>query len=114
MKKVVVHIFHDDASSLGTGSHVSERIRQVENERGVELEVYVFGPAERALANAATAGFRDTLAGLAKSGVPVHVCRDIAESMGKAEEFTKLGFTLEYARDAFARFALEGAAVVSF
>jgi hypothetical protein len=44
----------------------------------------------------------------------VHVCRDIAEKMGKAEEFTRLGFTFEYARDAFVRYALEGATVVSF
>ena len=37
MKKVVIHVFHDDTSSLGTGSHVSERIRQVKEEQGVEL-----------------------------------------------------------------------------
>jgi len=42
------------------------------------------------------------------------VCRDIAEKMGKAEEFTQLGFKLEYARDAFVRYALEGATVISF
>lgn len=51
---------------------------------------------------------------LAKAGVPIHICRDIAESMGKAQEFTALGFTLEYARDAFVRYAVEGATVVSF
>jgi hypothetical protein len=45
---------------------------------------------------------------LAKAGVPVHLCRDIAESMGKAQEFTALGFTLEYARDAFVRYPVEG------
>jgi hypothetical protein len=114
MKKVVVHLFHDDASSLGTGSHVSERIRQVIGERGVNMEVYVFGPAEKALADPAQARFRETLVSLARSGVPVHVCRSIAEDMGKAEELTGLGFTLEYARDAFVRYALEGATVVSF
>jgi len=51
---------------------------------------------------------------LANNGVAVHVCRDIAEKMDKAEEFTGLGFTLECARDAFVRYALEGATVVSF
>ena len=114
MKKVVIHIFHDDASSLGTGSHVSERIRQVKDQQGVALEVYVFGPAEKALADPANGVYRDTLVSLAQNGVPVHVCRDIAEKMGKAEEFTQLGFTLEYARDAFVRYALEGATVISF
>lgn len=114
MKKVVIHIFHDDDSALGTGSHVSERIRQVEDQQGVALEVYVFGPAEKALADPARKAYRDTLTTLARTGVPVHVCRDIAEKMGKAQEFTGLGFTLEYARDAFVRYALEGATVVSF
>lgn len=114
MKKVVIHIFHDDASSLGTGSHVSERIRQVKDERGVELEVYVFGPAEKALADPARTEYRDTLVSLARNGVPVHVCRNDAEKLGKADEFTRMGFTLEYARDAFVRYAVEGATVVSF
>jgi hypothetical protein len=114
MKKVVIHIFHDDASSLGTGSHVSERIRQVKDQQGVMLEVYVFGPAEKALADPINAKFRDTLVGMAQNGVPVHVCRSIAEDLGKAEEFTRLGFTLEYARDAFVRYGLESATVISF
>lgn len=110
----MIHIFHDDASSLGTGSHVSERIRQVKDERGVELEVYVFGPAEKALADPARTEYRDTLVSLARNGVPVHVCRNDAEKLGKADEFTRMGFTLEYARDAFVRYAVEGATVVSF
>jgi hypothetical protein len=114
VKKVVIHIFHDDDSALGTGSHVSERIRQVKDQQGVALEVYVFGPAEKALADPARKEYRDTLTALARAGVPVHVCRDIAEKMGQAQEFTGLGFTLEYARDAFVRYALEGATVVSF
>jgi hypothetical protein len=113
-KKLVIHIFHDDQSSLGTGAHVSERIRQVQSERGVDLEVYVFGPAEKALANPANVKYRDTLVGLVKNGVPVHVCRNDAESLGKAEEFVTLGFTLEYARDAFVRYAVAGAAVITF
>ncbi|MFN2309869.1 MAG: DsrE family protein [Gammaproteobacteria bacterium] len=114
MNKVVIHIFHDDAASLGTGSHVSERIRQIMNEKGVTLEVFVFGPAQKALFGPAQTGFRDTLAALVKNGVPVHICRQIAESMGNAEESTQLGLTLEYAREAFVRYAQEGATVISF
>jgi len=112
--KVVIHIFHADDSSLGTGAHVSERIREVKDERGVELEVYIFGPAEKALGEPARSEFRDELTKLVQVGVPVHVCRSIAEEMGKADEFRRLGFTLEYARDAFARLATEAAAVISF
>lgn len=113
-KKVVIHIFHADDSSLGTGSHVAERIRQVMNEQGTGLEVYVFGPAEKALGDPSKSEFRSTLKQLMEAKIPVHTCRSIAEDMGKADEFAKQGFVLEYARDAFVRFASEGATVVSF
>lgn len=114
MKKVVIHTFHDDASSLGTGSHVSERTRQVEDERGVELEVYVFGPPRRRSPIPATPSFVTRRSDSRRGGVAVHVCRSIAEDMGKAGEFAQPGFILKYARDTFVRYALEGVAVVSF
>ena len=113
-RKVVIHLFHADDSSLGTGSHVSERIRQVKAERGVDLEVYIFGPAEKALGDSAHSELRAVLTNLAHEKIPVHVCRSIAEDLGKADEFTRLGFTLEYARDAFVRYATEGATVITF
>jgi len=53
------------------------------------------------------------LAALAQQQVPILVCRQTVEMMGKAELLTSLGFRLEYARDAFIRFALEGATVIS-
>ena len=112
--KVVIHLFHADKSSLGSGAHVAERIGQVKDERGVALEVYVFGPAEEALADPGQSEFRDTLVKLASDQIPVHVCRNTAENLGRGEEFVGLGFTLEYARDAFVRFAHEGATVISF
>lgn len=62
--------------------------------------MYVFGPAEKALADVARSEYRNTLVELTQAGVPVHLCRSIAEDLGKAEEFTHMGFTLEYARDA--------------
>lgn len=112
--KVVIHIFHADKDSLNTGSHVAERIRQVQAARGVALEVYLFGPAERALGTEGAETFTGTIKGLIAAGVPVHACIDIANAMGKAEAFTAQGLTLEYAREAFARHAIEGATVISF
>jgi len=112
--KVVIHIFHDDESSLGTSSHVADRIRQVKEEQHVALEVYVFGPAQKALLTPAGAACRDTLIGLAKAGVAVRTCRNTAEAMGTVATLTELGFGLEYARDAFVRYAVEGATVISF
>ena len=114
MSKIVIHLFHDDAASLGTGSHVTERIRQVMAERGTQLEAYVFGPAEKALMAADQREFNQQINALINAGVPVRTCISIAEGLGAVEAFKSRGLRLEYARDAFIRFALEGATVIGF
>jgi len=113
-QKMVVHIFHADKDSINTGSHVAERIRQIKDQQGVELEVYLFGPAERALMDPEAKTYCETIAGLINAGVPVRTCIDIANAMGAADELSSRGLQLEYACDAFARFAVEGATVISF
>ena len=113
MKKVVIHIFHVHENAAITGAKLAERIRQVAGERGIELELFIFGAAIGALADHAQFEFRDALVALAKQGVPVHVCQQAVEAMGQAEAMRALGFGLELARDAFIRFALEGATVIS-
>ncbi|GIW33179.1 DsrE family protein [Meiothermus sp.] len=114
MRKVVIHVFHADESSLGAGSHVAERIRQVMQERAVDLEVYIFGPAERALLNPALEDYNATLDGLIAAGVPVYTCLNTAKALGAEESFKQRGFRLAYARDKFVEYALEGATVISF
>jgi len=113
MKKLVIHIFHTHEGSTDIGPKLAERIRLVAAERGASLELFIFGPAIAALADPAQPAFRDALAALAQQQVPILVCRQTVEMMGKAEMLTSLGFRLEYARDAFIRFALEGATVIS-
>lgn len=113
MKKLVIHIFHVHENAAITGAKLAERIRLVAPERGIDLELFIFGAAIAALADPAQAEFRDALAALAQQKVPVYVCRQTVEMMGKAEMITKLGFGLEYARDAFIRYALENATVIS-
>lgn len=114
MAKLVIHLFHDDATSLANGSHVAERIRQVMSERKLQLEVYVFGPAEKALVKPELKDFNSQIDALACAGVAVKTCISIAEGLGAKEAFSTRGLQLEYARDAFVRYALEGATVVSF
>ena len=118
MAKTVVFIFHGDDNSLGTGSHVSERIRQVAGERGVEFEVFCFGPAQDALTDGsmepAHVEYRKQMDALAAAGVPVGACLNDARAAGTVEELEGRGFALQFARDAFVRFGLEGATVISF
>ena len=113
MKKLVIHIFHTHEGSTDIGPKLAERIRLVAAEREVSLELFIFGPAIAALADPEQPVFRDALAALAQQQVPILVCRQTVEMMEKADMLTSLGFSLEYARDAFIRFALEGAAVIS-
>lgn len=118
MPKTVIHIFNDNDAALTTGSHVAERIRQVAAESNVDLEMFLFGPAQVALTAAsaapARAEFKDQIASLAKAGVRVGACLNTANATGKVDELKALGVTLEYARDAFIRFGLESAAVITF
>jgi hypothetical protein len=118
MAKVVIHLFHGDEDSLSAGSHVAERIRQVAAGQGADLEVYCFGPAQAALSSnpdgPARAEYNQQIDDLAAAGVPVGACLNAARAAGTEEELAKRGIHLQYARDAFVRYALEGATVITF
>jgi hypothetical protein len=117
MPKTVIHLFHDDDASLGSGSHVAERIRQVAGEQGLELEVYCFGPAQKALSDtesAVRAEYNAQIDALVQAGVPVGACLNSATAVGTVDALTERGVKLQFARDAFARYGLEGAAVITF
>jgi hypothetical protein len=118
MPKVVIYLFHADEDSITAGSHVAERVRQVMEEQGTDLEVFCFGPAQRALTsspeNPVHIEYNTQLDELIAAGVPVGACLNAAKSAGTDEGLSARGFTLQFARDAFVRYALEGATVMSF
>lgn len=118
MAKTVIFMFHDDNASLDAGSHVAERVCQVAGGQSVELEVFCFGPAQAALTEDSSdpvrVGYREQIDALIAAGVTVHACLNAANAAGTAEALTSRGLALEFARDAFVRYALEGAAVISF
>jgi hypothetical protein len=118
LAKVVIHLFHADEDSLSTGSHVAERIRQVADERQVELEIFCFGPAQGALNDHSDdptrTEYNRQIDELVKAGVPVGACLNAARSADTEQELTDRGVRLQYARDAFVRFALEAATVINF
>lgn len=118
MPKTVIHIFHGDDSSLGVGSHVAERIRQVADEQQLELEVFCFGPAQAALGDSSGApnlqDYNAQIDELIAAGVPVGACLNAARAAETEDALTARGLQLQYARDAIARWTLEGATVVTF
>jgi hypothetical protein len=118
MAKTVIFLFHGDDDSLNAGSHVAERVRQVADEQGVELEVFCFGPAQTALTETdetpVRVEYRQQIDALTAAGVPVGACLNAANAADTVEVLTNRGIALQFARDAFVRYALEGAAVISF
>jgi hypothetical protein len=114
----VIHLFHGDDDSLSAGSHVAERIRQVASEQGVTLEVFCFGPAQGALSAADESPVRgeynQQIDELVAAGVAVGACVNAARAAGTEEALSARGIRLQFARDAFVRYAVENATVVSF
>lgn len=118
MAKVVIHIFTGSKDSLSAGSHVAERVRQVAGDQNVELEVYCFGPGQTILSD--TSGdetfveYNKQIDELVAAGVPVGACLNAARAAGTEESLLKRGINLQFARDAYVRFALESATVITF
>jgi len=111
MPKTVLHLFHADPASMQTVPALAERIR---NTPGAALEVYVFGPAEKMLANPEQSDFNTQIDALVTAGVEVTTCIGIAPQIGAEAAFRARNLALESAAVAFPRFAAEGATVISF
>lgn len=111
MPKTVLHLFHADPASLQTVPALADRIRSTP---GTTLEVYVFGPAERMLADPEKADFNAQIDALVKAGVQVTTCIGIAQQIGADAAFRARNLALESAAVAFPRFAAETATVISF
>lgn len=111
MPKTVLHLFHADPASLQTVPSLAERILAAP---GTTLEVYIFGPAERMLANPEQTDFNAQIDALVTAGVTVTTCIGIAQQIGAEAAFRTRNLALESAAVAFPRFAGEGATVISF
>lgn len=111
--KTVINIVRADGDSLIGGTTVARRIHEVAAERGVSLEVFVFASAQRALTDERRSDFNEAIDGLIAGGIPVSCCLNFALSLGAAESLAKRGIQLEAAREAYVRFTLEGATVIS-
>ena len=118
MAKTAVLIFHDDDASLRVGVSVSERMRQAAPDAGVEIEVFVFGPAQAVLAGQndgeTREAFRAAVDELIGHGVTVGACVNVARASDAEAVLAERGVRLDFARDVFLRWGHEGAAVLSF
>ena len=117
MSKLVLHLFHDDAPSLPTAPALAERMHQAPDGSATVLELYIFGPAEGALATPdqlERKAFNAQIDSLVLQGVCVTTCIGLAQKFGAEAAFRARGIRLESAVLAFPRFAAEAATVISF
>lgn len=112
MAKLVLHLFHADPASLATGPALAERIHSASSNG--TLELYLFGPAEKTLADPDQPAFNNQIDALVKAGVRVTTCVGIAQQIGAEAALRARNLALESAATAFPRFAAEGATVISF
>lgn len=116
-KKTVIHIFHDDADSIATGSRVAQRMMEIAADEGVDVEIFCFGPAQRRLTATDTepeSTFNRQIDELIAGGVHVGACVNAARADGAEDALRARGLDLQVARDEFLRFTLEGSTVITF
>ena len=117
MSKLVLHLFHDDAASLSPAPALAEHMHQAPDGSATALELYIFGPAEGALATPdqlERKEFNAQFDSLLKQGIRVTTCIGLAYKFGAEAAFRARGITIESVALAFPRFAAEAATVISF
>lgn len=112
-RKTVIHIVRADADSLMGGTTVAQRINEVSSERGASLEVFVFAGAQRALTDPRREEFNAGIDALLAANVTVTACLNFALKLGAADQLATRGIQLEAAREAFIRYTIEDATVIT-
>ena len=116
MKKTVLVIFNDNDAALNAGSNLALRMADVNKERNVELEVFLFGPAQAAYSDDEKTGmkasFHANIQKLIQKGIKVSACANAAGD--KADTLQKEGLILDFARDAFLNYGAEQASIITF
>jgi len=118
MAKILFHFFHKDGASLSLGSIAALGSSRRSAETGVDVEVFVFGSAQRMLAVTDGEGpsrtFNSNIDEMIATGVRVSACIVAAEATGDDGALRDRGIILEDAALVYARCATDGTTVVTF
>jgi hypothetical protein len=113
---IVINSGLDQRAKVMSGLHVARRIHDAKKENGVEaVEVFLFTGGVRALEKGQdNSEIVDAIQDLRKAGITLEACSNQVKNWSLEDEFQKQGIDLEFARDAFSRYAVEGYTVISF
>lgn len=113
---IVINSGLDQRAKVMSGLHVAKRIHDAREENGIEkVEVFLFTGGVRSLEDGKdNQEVLDALNELRSAGIIRKACSNQVKNWGMEEIFATNGIDLEFARDAFSRYAVEGYTVLSF
>lgn len=113
---IVISSGLDQRAKVMSGLHVAKRIHDARKENGIEkVEVFLFTGGIRSLEkNQNNAEVLSAIGELREAGITLEACLNQVKDWGMEDIFSTNGIDLEFARDAFSRYAVEGYTVFSF
>jgi|GEM_PF-594291 len=113
---IVINSGLDQRAKVMSGLHVAKRIYDARKENGIErIEVFLFTGGVRSIEKGQDNGeVLDAIKELRESGITVEACSNQVKNWNLEDIFSKNGIDLEFARDAFSRYAVDGYTVISF
>ncbi len=113
---IVISSGLDQRAKVMSGLHVAKRIYDAKDENGIEkLEVFLFTGGIKALGKGEdNSEVMDAIKELREAGIMLEACSNQVKTWDMEDIFKKNGINLEFARDAFSRYAVEGYTVISF
>lgn len=106
----------DQRAKIMSGLHVAKRIQEAKDENGIEkVEVFLFTGGIRSLENGQdNEEILSAIKELKDAGVILEACSNQVKNWNMEHIFSSNGIELEFARDAFSRYAVDGYTVISF
>ena len=107
---IVINSGLDQRAKVMSGLHVAKRIYDARKENGIEkLEVFLFTGGVKALGKEEdNIEVIDAIKELREAGIILEACSNQVKSWNMGDIFMKNGINLEFARDAFSRYAVDG------
>lgn len=113
---IVVNSGLDQRAKVMAGLHVAQRIHDARKENGIErVEVFLFSGGVKALGKGQdNKEVLSLIKDLREAGITLEACSNQVKDLGMEDIFSSNSINLEFARDAFSRYAVEGYTVFTF
>lgn len=111
---IVINSGWDHKDKVSSGLHVAKRIFDAKDDNDIDaVEVFLFTGAVKLL-ETMPPEVDQTLTELREAGIVVGACSNQVNNWNLNEPASQHGIHLEFARDAFSRYAREGYTVITF